>query len=538
MLLEDEYFQTLTEDELWQRYCGFLDLSIDEFMEIQKELLMDQIERVADSPLGKKIMNNQKPKSVDEFRRTVPLTTYEDYEPYLSQKQEDALAIKPYVWCHSAGRGGDFKWIPASSEFVEKAVKNSLGCLILASSKQKGQVNVSPGFRILLLTPPPPYASGVIFQAIAHSFSYRRIPRPEAVENMEFQDVIRYGFQVALKEGVDGIMAIASILARMGEEFSGQARGMKLSPSMLHPKIMLCLLRAWLHSKKEKRGILPKDLWPSKLILTAGLDTAIYKDDIAHYWGTQPYEMYACAETFLIAAQGWNRKGMIFIPDLSFLEFIPYEEQLQHQDEKDYQPSTVLLNEVEEGKSYEIVITQFYGSPLLRYRMKDIVRVISLRDDKAGVNLPHIVFQHRVGETIDLAGLVQLDEKIIWQAIVNTGIKFSDWVACKEYERNQSFLRLYLELKEEEGEKETTTIAAMLDEQLKTVDTDYKDIDAYLKLQPVRVTLLSPGTFQRYMNEKVSEGADLAHLKPTRMNPPEAVMRHILQLSEVNGEQS
>jgi hypothetical protein len=51
MLPEDQYFQTLTEDELWQRYCGFLDLSIDEFMAIQKELLMDQIERVADSLL-------------------------------------------------------------------------------------------------------------------------------------------------------------------------------------------------------------------------------------------------------------------------------------------------------------------------------------------------------------------------------------------------------------------------------------------------------------------------------------------------------
>lgn len=112
MLQEDKYFQTLNEAELWQRYCGFLDLSIDEFMDIQKELLIDEIEQVSDSLLGKKIMGGRKPQSVEEFRRVVPLTTYDDYEPYLSEQQEDVLAEKPVFWCHSAGRGGYFKWVP------------------------------------------------------------------------------------------------------------------------------------------------------------------------------------------------------------------------------------------------------------------------------------------------------------------------------------------------------------------------------------------------------------------------------------------
>jgi len=44
MLHEDKYFDTLTEEELWQRYCGFLGLSIDDFMNIQEHLLMEQVE--------------------------------------------------------------------------------------------------------------------------------------------------------------------------------------------------------------------------------------------------------------------------------------------------------------------------------------------------------------------------------------------------------------------------------------------------------------------------------------------------------------
>jgi len=529
MLSEDKYFRDLTEAELWQRYCGFLDLSIDEFMDIQKALLMSEIERVADSVLGRKIMGERRPKSVEEFRQMVPLTTYEDYEPYLSQKQEDALAIKPELWCHSSGRGGSFKWIPHSSEFLEKVTRVCIGSLILATSQQKGQVNISPGFRILLTLPPAPYTSGAQFQAVAERLTFQAIPSPEESQNMEFQERIQKGFQIALKDGVDVIGSIASIMVRMGEVFSEQAQNIKLSPPMLHPRIMVRLLRAWLRSKREKRAILPKDLWAPKAIMTGGVDTAIYKDAIAYYWGSEPYEPYGLTEAFLIAVQTWTRRGMVFPPDIVFLEFIPHDEQLEHQDDKDYQPSTVLLDEVVEGKLYEVVITHFYSMPLLRYRTKDLIKVITMKDDEAGVNLPHIVFQRRVDEVINLAALVQLDEKTLWQALTNTGMKFTDWSACKEYYQNKSFLRLYLELKEK---REAAEVATMIDEQLKIVDADYTDIDSYLGLQPVKVTLLSPGTFERYIEEKRKEGADLAWLKPPHINASEAAIKRLFQLSE------
>ena len=530
MRSEDKYFYDLTEAELWQRYCGFLDLSIDEFMEIQKELLMDEIEQVTDSTLGKKIMNNQKPKSVEEFRRTVPLTTYDDYEPYLSERQEDTLATKPQMWCHSAGRGGRFKWIPLNYEFLEKSTRTWLAVQILASAKRKGQVNIMPGIRVLAMFPPPPYASGSGVQRFSEHFSYEAIPPPHMAKDMEFPERLRKGFEIALKEGVDIIGALSSVLVKMGEDFAKQTRSKKLSKSMLHPKVMFRLLRATVRSKREKRPMLPKDLWAPKGILCVGMDTSLYKQDIAHYWGSEPFDFYASAEVMIFAMQAWNKKAMTFIPDCVFLEFIPHDEQLKQQENPDYQPSTVLLNEVKEGELYEVVLTQFYGMPLLRYRINDIIKVVSLKDGETGVNLPQFVVQGRVGETIGLAGLAQLDEKTIWRAIVNTGIKFVDWSACKEYEQNQSFLRLYLELKEQ---KEATEVATMIDEQLKIVDTDYNDVYFYLKLQPVRVTLLSPGTFGRYTQEKRKEGADLAHLKPIHMNAPEAIIQRLLQLSDI-----
>jgi len=243
MLSEDKYFRDLTEPELWTRYCGFLDLSINEFMEIQKSLLMDQINLVADSTLGKKIMGERKPKSVEEFRQVVPMTTYENYEPYLSNKQEDTIAIKPYKWCHSAGRSGNFKWHPISEEVLAKSIRDWLASWILASATKKGLVTVKPGLRLLASLPPPPYTSGTAVQYMTEIFSYKAIPPPELVKDMEFVERLQKGFQIAMKDGVDVLSSLTSVLVRMGEGFEEQTRSVKFSPFMLHPKVLFRFMR-------------------------------------------------------------------------------------------------------------------------------------------------------------------------------------------------------------------------------------------------------------------------------------------------------
>jgi len=529
MLREDKYFQTLSEQELWQRYCGYLDLSLDDFMKIQNRLLMDEINLVSRSILGKKIMKGNTSKSVDEFRRVVPLTTYEDYEPYLSERQEDALAIKPLGWVHSSGRGGKFKWLPYTSEATEAAVKLFISFFILAATDQKGRVRFRPGQRVLNNLAPMPYVSGFSINHLSRALSMHFIPSQDEAAKMSFQERIKLGFQIGLRTGVDEIFSISSVLVKVGERMAEEAQSVKVSPGMLHPQVLCRLLRGWLSSRTKKRPILPRDLWRPKGILVGGADTSIYKDRVTYYWGKIPFEVYGSCECISIAAQNWKKRWLAFLPHLAFWEFIPEDKSIKSSERPDYQASTVLLNELEVGKRYEVVLTQFYGMPLLRYRMGDIVEVVAHSDDEAGVNLPQVVFHARIGETIDLASLARLTERVIWQAIGNTGVRYEDWSAVKEYDQDKTFVRLYLELKEQ---KEVTDMERLIDEQLKVVDVDYRDIDSWLQLQPVRVTLLSRGTFERYYQEKVKEGADLAHLKPRHINAPDATIQRLLQLSE------
>jgi len=535
MLTEDKYFQTLSETELWDRYCGFLNLSMPEFMGIQRELLRDEIDRVSESELGRKIMGGRKPAGVDEFRRMVPLTTYDDYEPYLSEQRDDVLAVKPELWGHSAGRRGRFKWVPYSSEFLQQVNRCCIGAIMLAAAAGKrGRIKLWPGSRFLMIIPPPPYGSGSLFESLAKHFSFKPMPPRESAGTLGFQERVQKGFQMALRDRVDVMGGIGSVIVKIGEQMTGQAKNRKLSAAMLHPKVVYRVLRAGLRSRREKRPVLPRDLWSPKALMAGGMDTSLYKKDIEYYWGQEPYEFYICAEAFFLAVESWRKKGMIFVPDSAFLEFIPYESKGEQGTDGDRHPETVLVDQLEAGKLYEVVVTQFYGGPLLRYRTRDIIRVIALGDDEAGIGLPHITVQRRIGETINLAGLAELDEKTIWQAIENGGVRYTDWTAAKEFDGNQSFVHLYIEPRDQ---CQAAELAEVVDGQLKSIDVDYRDIDDYLSLQPVRVTPLSPGTFQRYAEEKQKEGADLAHMKPAHMNPAESALNHLLELSADIGEE-
>jgi len=53
-----------------------------------------------------------------------------------------------------------------------------------------------------------------------------------------------------------------------------------------------------------------------------------------------------------------------------------------------------------------------------------------------------------------------------------------------------------------------------------------------LEIQTLKVTVLPPGTMRAYSLEKQAAGADLAHLKPTHMNPPAETINDLLRLGQ------
>jgi len=297
---------------------------------------------------------------------------------------------------------------------------------------------------------------------------------------------------------------------------------------------MMRIVKALIKSKIARRGILPRDIWRLKGILSGGADAKIYGKLIEHYWGVRPLEVYGGTEcgTGIIATQLWDFGSMTFIPYSSFIEFIPEEDSIKSQKDPNYKPRTLLLNEVKPHQIYELVMTNFHGGAFIRYKPGDLIKIVSLKNEKLGVDIPQMVFHSRASDVIDLAGFARLTERAVWQAIENSGIKYSDWAVRKEIEGQHPVLRLYLELKgEPRGEEE---IVDAIHESLKKVGSNYNDIEKMLQLKPLRLTTLSPGTFQRYMLKQQKEGADLGQFKPRHMNPSDKVIHDLLQLSKQN----
>jgi hypothetical protein len=485
---------------------------------------------VADSVLGRKILGDRPPRTIEEFRRVVPFTTYDDYEPYLSEKREDALAVPPAVWCHSSGRGGSFKWVPHSTALMEKTVRDGVGLFNLTAATRRGEITIGPGMRMLVTVPLAPYTSGTIFAALRKRFTFQPIPPLESVGDLPFSEQVARAFKMALRDGFDVGGAIASVLVRMGQQMSGQAAGStRPSAAMLHPKVLYRLLRGYLRSRAQNRPVYPRDLWNPRGIMAGGVDTSIYREDIEKYWGVTPFDVYASTETMFLAMQSWTKTHMTLLPDSVFLEFLPHDGS-----GATASTETVLFDQLEPGRLYELIITQFHGMPLLRYRIGDVIRVISRSDEKAGVRLPQIEVRRKVGEAVNLGGLCNLDERTLWSALAATGLPYAEWTALKEYDHNETFLRLVIELKQPRSAREVSTL---LDEQLRRIDTDYADVNRYLGVNPVRTTVLSGGSFARYTEAKVREGAVLSHFKPKHVNPSADVLERLLSLGSIEDKE-
>jgi hypothetical protein len=520
-----ELLQQGRHEELWRMCCGFIDLSLEEFMNMQRRLLLEQIDFLKGCELGRKVMRGTMPETVQEFREQVPLTTYADYCPELLERRDDVLRATPVHWARTSGKSAEYpcKWIPISRGLWDELGPVLCAPRLFATCHHRGDVSISTNSRILYATAPLPYVSGVIACKSEEEFGFRYFPSPHESELMTFMERLEKGFWLALSEGMDGFYGLSGVLVAIGERFKQGAAGMRLSSLISQPKALLRLVKGKVKSGFERRPMLPKDLWSIKGISCGGTDGVVYRDKIEAMWGVRPLDVYAGTEGLIIAMQTWDYTGMTFIPNLNFLEFIPEDEHFKWLLDHSYQPKTVLLNEVKPGQSYEIVITNFHGGAMVRYRVGDIVRITALRNENLGIDIPQMVFDRRADDLIDIAGFTRLTERVIWQAIENTGIPYTDWTGRKEVIRGKPVLRLYIELKDgyiasEQG------MALAVHNQLKRLDSDYADLESMLGLAPLEVTLLLTGAFAAFIAKRVSEGVDLAHLKPRHINPSDEVL--------------
>ncbi|MBN1190557.1 MAG: GH3 auxin-responsive promoter family protein [Dehalococcoidales bacterium] len=513
-------------EELWQLCCGFIDLDIDRFMATQKSLLLEQIELLKKCKLGKRIFRGAAPSSVDEFRRQVPLTVYSDYCPDLVEKRESVLPARPVQWIQTLGKAGEYryKWVPLSQRFWEEAGLNFGAVAIFGSCRRRGEIAIRDRMKILYAASGAPYLTNAVAHRLTDDIDCRFLPSLNEAETSGFEERVEKGFNLALSEGMDGFFGVGGVLVAIGLKFkqhSGSTGKVKL---IKHPRALFRLTRGLIRSKRAGRNLMPRDLWRLNYIMSMGTDSIVYKDKIEELWGRTPLDVFGNTETTIVATQTWDYKDMVFFPNLNFLEFIPENECTASPATGYNGPSTLLLDEVRPGQLYELVITSFHGGALVRYRTGNLVRITALENSSLGIKLPQMMPEGRVDDLIDLS-FIRLNERIIWQALENTGIQYKEWIARKEIE-DVPKLHLYIELAEgfDAGSQE---IEEKLYRAIKEIDGgsyvygQLSSIESLMHCKWINVTILPRGLFSSFKNIRKEQGAALTELKPSHVNPSE-----------------
>lgn len=520
--------EKLTKQELWDAYCGYLDLSLSEYMYIQNRLMQEQIEIWSDSVLGKCIMGEVRPKTVDEFRKMAPLTSYEDYSDILFKRNADLLPEEPVIWIETTWEAGlrPVKIAPYTRRMLDVYKHNIFAMAMLLSGKEKGDFNIKPGHRFLYGGAPLPYETGLIPSLMNEEMEFEWLPDTDLFADLPFNERIKKGFKMGFNGGIDYFFAMGSVANYITENFYKQLAGGSTGGRIrFSPSIAMRYLKESKRCKREGRKMKPVDLFRITGFACTGTDGKCYRDRLADAWGVTPVEIAAGTESTCVGCDTWEQRGMVFFPDSCFYEFIPESEMLHSIDDPDYIPYTCLIDEVQEGNLYEIVISVLHGGAFMRYRIGDTYRCTEAKQGE----LPRFTYVDRIPTVIDIAGFTRITERTIAEVIRLSKLGIGNWVACKEYENNTPFLHMYIELTPQARANDVLTEQVINDQlsiYFRHFDKDYKDLKKLLDIEPLKLTLLPYGTIDK---------AEAKYKKFRKVNPGKIVMRIIMDQAKELG---
>jgi len=521
-------FSLRDRKSLWTEYCGFLDFSMAQFMAVQERLLMEQLTLLANCGLGRRFFGGSAPKSIDEFRALVPLTTYADYSGILTGRREDLLPQKPAVWIRSAWEGSrhQVRYAPYTPAMLECYRKNLIAAMILSASSKKGRTALRPGDSILCGMPPLPYETGLLPHVLEKQLGLDVLPPVKALESLSVDEAADLGIRLGMKNGIDLFFGMASLACRLGDSFALFSQEEESGEDGLSPRMMARMVKAMAKAKAERRKVKPADAFSLKGLVITGTDSAFYKEKIRDQWGIVPHEVTGSAESTLVGTETWAHHGLIFFPDGNFYEFIPETDMLKSMEDPSFVPRTVLMNELRAGERYELVLTTLHGGAFVRYRPGDVYCCLKEKDAKNGIDLPIMQYLDRTPDVIDIAGFTRITQETIDEALQLSRLGVSRYFALKEHDdARRPYLHLYVEV---EGD---AMYAAGMTERLireqmsiyfKYLESEYGDLKELLGMDPLKVDVLPAGSIEDY--EKAT-GRTIRKVNPARMDVIELLQR-------------
>ena len=243
-----------------------------------------------------------------------------------------------------------------------------------------------------------------------------------------------------------------------------------------------------------------------------GSTLSIYAEKLKRYVGDLPMHNmgYAASEGYMAMPVELNADDYVLLPRSLIYEFIPVD------GDENVRPLT--LDELEVGKDYEILITNFSG--LYRYRILDIVRCTGdYRQSKK------IRFLYRSNMGLNLANEKTTTQMLDWVAAElqnHFGISFEGFSYYAETDVREAHYTLFVETESDVPCVRKKEMEDVLDEKMKQANEKYEKYRSWGMLFPPEVIPLKNGAYNRYKEMLVSQGRVLNQIKPvTVINTPE-----------------
>ena len=401
---------------------------VEHTREVQEELLFEMLDSNKDTPYGRE-HGFADIKSVEDFKK-LPYTTYDDYAGYIYEVMEHGtrgvVTTEEIVhFNETSGTMGNPKGIPYTKRMAEILMGYSGAFTISMAAKELGGVDALTRGRAFCTMEGHvnTLKSGITFGSLSckatsdnRQYLSATTTSPDAAVFAKAGTDTRYlhaRYAVAEKSITEiscvFITNLLDLMRYVEDRWQMLVHGIEtgtIDPSIQLPADVRAQLEGALKPMPERAAELRQIfeggfdvpvaslMWPQLVLIrsVAGGGFAPYTERLRRFLGDGVhllYTGYSASEGAFSVPFELDNPSSVFLPRSVYFEFVPV-------DNPDYD-HTLGLEDLEEGKDYEVIITSRSG--FYRYKMRDAIHVTGHRG-----TCPTMEFLYRLDQTVNMKG--------------------------------------------------------------------------------------------------------------------------------------
>ena len=290
-------------------------------------------------------------------------------------------------------------------------------------------------------------------------------------------------------------------------------------------------------SEFENGEFVPR-IWPD-LRMVACIGTASfapYMNKIKQYLGPDiavDQLGYVASECTVAAQIKEGEEEYMLLPYSGFYEFIPVEEETSGVSRPAAEKTSgvsrpVLINQLEVGREYELVVTNLSG--FYRYRIGDVIRVTGFHNQ-----CPMIAFSYRKKQLVSMYG-EKITESVLQNAITQlaeeSGTRILEYSICPNRDSDPGHYIVLLESDEEISPDRWPYYSEILERKMCEAHDSYRKKIEQKMMLPLKVRFVQPQTYALYRDLKVMNGASPNQIKPIHVIDDDKLRRFFFALEQ------